>query len=450
MHVVGLTTTMKNETTPFDEADSNDFETTTMTDSQSEETVSETEPSTRSECNPSASYTQTTEASTIPSDDGVVSTVASDTGRIPHGMPLPAVVQVKKKRVKRNISTMRRRRADLIRSIPSEISTDIDSVQVSASSSSDKSLPVWDPLGVWNKREDKVNEEQLLVAVEVTALTDSSNKGTSFCNFVGVVHQCSDAITERYNIHLGSRVASILPVEASARYVWIDASQVLVVPKNLDAADIVCIISTYLPAFLALHHGRRHRYSRILLQQSKVMIVCKAVTPEVLATIQLAKIAGSTNIVVVAPRDHHSSLQRSKVDILDNDPALWLEATYQQMQVVVDFSFPTHLSYLSDTLAKKGRLIANPRNNGTLSSFDYLLQRSRLSLIKRASLFDYREYVQQFDITQDARFLLELLSTRKIRPQIHQFVSMEQATISSEDNKPLKGTIICEPWRDNQ
>ena len=73
-----------------------------------------------------------------------------------------------------------------------------------------------------------------------------------------------------------------------------------------------------------------------------------------------------------------------------------------------------------------------------------------MSTMKRATLFEFAEYIEQYgdELRDDLDFLLQLLTKRQIRPGIDRFISLQDIPAAHNEilNKPLTGTIVCEPW----
>jgi len=135
------------------------------------------------------------------------------------------------------------------------------------------------------------------------------------------------------------------------------------------------------------------------------------------------------------------------------------------MDVVVDTAFPKNFSAVKQVVTKEGFLICNPKPKSKEEDcrgwsctptmpceLDYLLERYQISLMNHASLFDFTDYVTQFrsEVFENMRFLLELLSTRKLRPKVDRFISLKDipdARKELEENSPSAGAIICQPWK---
>jgi NADPH:quinone reductase-like Zn-dependent oxidoreductase len=282
-------------------------------------------------------------------------------------------------------------------------------------------------------------------------------------NFVGLVQRCSPDISARYGIEKGTRVASLIRCGGNARYVKVPPDQLFSVPHSLDSADIAALLASHLPAFQALHHGRKrpNRYSTSCLRGKRVLIAADGATLEVQALVRLIQYAGASEIYVSVPLEHRDVLRRHRVAVLSDDPADWLAVVQGSMDVVVDYSFPRNFSAIRASLARKGRLTCCPQRKGRMHShsgwmpsieWSYMLERYQLSLVKRATLFDFKEYVEQYRplVLDDVAFLLSLLATRKIRPQVDRFITLSEipkAHNEIQSNIPLAGAIICEPWK---
>ncbi|KAL7563139.1 hypothetical protein ACA910_012320 [Epithemia clementina (nom. ined.)] len=397
----------------------------------------------------------------------------------------------------RNIVGQRRQRAKVLHK------------SVVPSSSSSLALTSWQYvdrlqvgcLGTSNdeNRKFRGDDDTVNVVVEATAICDldfmmhressildcgitgscPSKEFVAGSNFVGVVHQ----VTKRSNktgrgseeeksdaIPVGTRVAAILPEGgANARCISVPAHCLCVVPKQLDASEVCAILSTYLPAFSALHHGRSrpHRYSRSCLRGRTVLITgCTSL--EAQAAVRLAEIAGSTHIYVTAPREYFSILHKHRPTILGENPDQWLPHVERKMDVVLDYQFPKHFPAVRAALARKGRLVCVSTTGYNMQGrpgddqddlqqncclpFEFLVEYCYLASMKRATLFSFADVVEEScddQWQQDLEFLLHLLSTRQLRPDIDRFIGLNEVAKARSDifKRPLYGSIICEPWK---
>jgi NADPH:quinone reductase-like Zn-dependent oxidoreductase len=320
---------------------------------------------------------------------------------------------------------------------------------------------IWDDTDDIPSDEDTLPSlEPIVVAVEATAISGrdlSAMPKAGSClslshpyvcgsSFVGVVHRC-EASAEDFGLRPGSRVASIVKWVSNSKFVSLPPDNLLPVPKHLDASDLACLISSYLPAFEALHHGRSrpYRYSRTCLEGRRILITGGA-TAEAQALLRLAKLAGAEKVYVIAPKNHHSIIEKKRGGALLEDPDDWLQEVQCRMDIIIDYAFPENFSSIQEALSRKGRLVSVPKKEVSV------LDRYTLSSMKRATLFDFGEYAEQNrrDLLEDMDFLFQLLDTRKIRPQIDRFVALKDIPAAQKEMrmKPITGIIVCEPWKE--
>lgn len=244
-----------------------------------------------------------------------------------------------------------------------------------------------------------------------------------------------------------------------ARYVPARAQDLVTVPKDLDAADIACLIATYLPAFQALHHGRirPYRYSRTCFKGRRILVTGGA-SPEGLAVVRLAQLAGAKDIFVTAPRAHFDVIKAQRAIPVDDNAEAWLDQLEGRIDIAIDLNFPRNFVFVRQSLARKGRLVCRPIHHcssapeqhcGTL--IKNFLGRFRLCMMKRATIFDFTENLElhRNETGQDFGFLLRMLALRKIRPHIDCFIRLGDVpeTLLDLRAKLSTGTIICEPWK---
>ena len=211
-------------------------------------------------------------------------------------------------------------------------------------------------------------------------------------NFVGVVHATSN---EASQWRVGRRVAGLPLKGGNAKYVTATTDQLLDVPKKLDASEVACIISIYLPAFQALHHGqpRPWRYAQDTLRRKRVLIVgCPL--PEALALLRLAQYGGAQEVYIAAERDHHSTLRQLYAVPLDVHMDDWLPPVEGSMDVIIDFDYGQNEWASCKALAPNGRLVwylhPSTRESGHLW-IDGVWEQTKMCLLERASMYELYE-----------------------------------------------------------
>jgi len=237
----------------------------------------------------------------------------------------------------------------------------------------------------------------------------------------------------------------------------VPAANLCVVPTQLDPADVASLISSYLPAFQALYHGRPRpfRYQKAALKGKRVLVTGGA-SLEAQAVLRIARWAGASELYITASRDHFPVLRRiTGVTVLDDNPEDWLPVVRDRMDVVIDYQYPRNFNAIRKALGRKARLVCIPprkKSSPFLAEIERFMDQYHLSLMKRTSWFDFAESFDSYpkELQQDTAFLFRLLSTRQIRPQTDGFIRLKDIPRAHREiqNRPLAGSIICEPWKD--
>ena len=339
----------------------------------------------------------------------------------------------------------------------------------------------------------------LLDCGSLGAVVPANEEFVGGSNFVGVVPPVPPTTTGSDGMTMGTthetRVAAIIPGGgANARYTSVPAHCLCVVPKHLDSSEICAILSTYLPAFSALHHGRSRpsRYSGTCLQ-GKTVLITGCTSLEAQAAVRLAGLAGASQVYVTAPREYFCVLHKHRPTILGDKVEDWLPHVHGKMDVVLDYQFPKQFSAVRAALERrKGRLIcvstgghrmrvgvgtrtrrgeeydaressydSNNNNNNHHDElvhqccfpFEYIVEYCYLASMERATLFSFADSVQDSldrKAKQDLQFLLNLLASRQLRPDIDRVVGLNEVAKARDDifKRPLYGSIICQPWKE--
>lgn len=317
-------------------------------------------------------------------------------------------------------------------------------------------------IDMWKEHLDSTKSENVIVAIEATHVCPldicircglfSNNVQTPFVvgsNFVGIVHEGA--------LPAGTRVAALTKTGGNARYVSISRDALVKVPKRLDPSEVACIISTFLPSFQALHHGRRHeiRYSNNSLKGMKVLLTEGASIVEIQAVAQLAFLAGAASVhVICEPRFHNYVQIYLNVTPLDVYIEDWLPTVKGQMDVIIDYDYSHNRVEIPDALAPGGRLVwfALPpaRHNGIFGDINSLMDIASICLLDRASIYDAYENWESEASKDDLKFLFNLLACRRIRPKIDRFINLNGVRKAHDDlmDGGIYGAIICEPWKE--
>ena len=216
-------------------------------------------------------------------------------------------------------------------------------------------------------------------------------------NFVGTVHNLDQRAIDS-GLMQGDVVTSIHKCGTKARFVTMPARSLVVLPERLDAGEAVSIVSVYLPAFEALHHGRREfRYSPMAFTNKKILITGGG-RLEAQAAVKLALWGGADKVYLVKSGvGKVRNTYGDQVSILDSDPKMWIQALYKKIDVVVDFEFPVDFDAIAECLNVNGRLVCNSPSKerrlqrGWISEIESALEIAALYLMTSASIFDFDE-----------------------------------------------------------
>lgn len=177
------------------------------------------------------------------------------------------------------------------------------------------------------------------------------------------------------------------------------------VPKELDASELAALLSTYLPALRIL------RYAMTFALRKRLLIASQAPTPLTGALERLSKIELGTREVYTTP-----------------SPAVYVD-------MVIDFS-GSHWEHVPHSSLICCR---SPR-----SVLEDILERTCLMFASNAAIYDLDETPNPKP--EELNYLLDLLTRRRVRPEIDQFVSLDELK-HLKDDKPGTGVVVCEPWK---
>lgn len=265
-------------------------------------------------------------------------------------------------------------------------------------------------------------------------------------SFVGIVQDAND-LEKGVRICNGDRVVSIGAWKTHTGHVSISPEKLLVVPNELDPSDIACIITAYLPAFQALHHGKpsSFRYQKACLRGKRILIT-GGVCAQSQALIRLARLAGAKEVLLLAPIEHREYVDRKHAQVVEDDEYIWLPKLYGRMDLVIALDAPIGFFLLRQCMARKARLVYAPRCTGMLTTMRDVCE---LATIQRASLLNFEQHFNTYqqDVWEDLSYLLRLLAKRQLRPVVDRFISPTDICSVTETEQPLNGCIVCEHWR---
>ena len=362
----------------------------------------------------------------------------------------------------------RRKRADMVRSAFTNVTRlrACDNMHVecvSIDGLSERPMPIQvRRTDMWKDHMECTKSEKVIVAIEAThvCLVDVCIRSGLFSdelqfpfvlgsNFVGIVH---DGV-----LPAGSRVAALTKTGGNARYASISPEALVKVPKRLDAAEVAAVMSTYLPAFQALHHGlsqgRKHYMGS--LKGKKILLTEGASMMEIQAVVELARVAEAVSVHIICESRYHSYVEiYLAAKPLSADIEVWLPEVKGQMDIIIDYEYSNNRSEIPAALSPGGRLVwfAHPptKRPRTLVDVDCILNYATMLTQDRASVYNAFENWNREESREDASFLFDLLGDRKIRPKVDRFINLSGVRKAHDDliKGGVFGAIICEPWKE--
>ena len=256
----------------------------------------------------------------------------------------------------------------------------------------------------------------------------------------------------------GEAVACCCRFGGNARYIMLRYQDLCSVPGNVDSAQAVCIVSTYMTAYQALHRCKP-RGPRETLEGSNILVTAGNGSIGQ-AVIELAKRAGANKIFATAAKKHHANLHDQGVCPLPLDSKMWLPLVRGKMDIVIDgicqdgYASPhAALNYRGHLVVIGMTLIMNGAEMGLCGTpFDAMVNRFRsgylLSRTTRYSPFEQSQ-LKPAEWKHDMEYLMELLARGKINPQVTKRISLDSVPYFQQQLEAgeIEGLIVCKPWK---
>ncbi|KAL3945093.1 MAG: hypothetical protein SGBAC_000822 [Bacillariaceae sp.] len=271
------------------------------------------------------------------------------------------------------------------------------------------------------------------------------------CAFVGEV-------SESHQFKQGTMVTALKKYPIDTRFISIRSESLISLPTKLDPGEASALLSTYLPAFAMLHHGSRergNRHSSSALEGHNILLVGGDVVEQE-ALIKLAFIGGANKVSVLPVSQDVPALEmcrfgRVNLDVLPANPKAILPQLEESMDLVIDLSFPLYFASIKSTPKPTGRLVARnnePNRNIIARTVSNMVHQVALFMAPNSFLFDFDclSVNHNGDVKRDIQHLFQLLSRRRIRPNIDRFITRDDISKATEElkNRPAGGDVICE------
>ena len=175
---------------------------------------------------------------------------------------------------------------------------------------------------------------------------------------VGRVCNITEHAAQKYGIEPDDYVAALIRCGGNSRYVKASGASLVKVPASVDPTAAACMVETYLSAFQSLHVGEmsNSRYSSDCFAGKNILIV-GGISMVGQAMIELAKLAGASNIYATARPKHHMFLRSIGAIPLPIGIVEWLPLFTGKMDIVVDVYCIDHYDDTANSLIQDGKLV---------------------------------------------------------------------------------------------
>jgi len=270
-----------------------------------------------------------------------------------------------------------------------------------------------------------------------------------------VGHICA-AGSKAFGFKEGDRVAALVRTGGNARYLSVPASSLVKIPRNLESAEAVAMVSIYTTAYQTLKRITQKGPLFSLLGK-KVLIIggmdavgqaliqmCNKARAEIYATCPERHNAYILNILGAAP--------------LPENKEKWLPMVRGEMDFVFDGLCEDGLNSSHKALKKKGELVCygyasmlKQRNMGLFGAPLSAHVNKLWSITQsRTKTVDIWESFQDDPDTykKNLKSLMQLLKWSKIKPHIAKAVTLSEVANAQTqlESGELQGTVICLPW----
>lgn len=255
---------------------------------------------------------------------------------------------------------------------------------------------------------------------------------------------------------VGDRVAALVRTGGNARYAHVPQSDLVEVPKACDAAEAVCMVSTFMTAYQCLRLVTNDNFTL----NGKRILITGGIEPVGQALIQLCVRAGATEIYATAPDHRHRYLKTVLGACpLPVNPKSWLDSIKGTMDIVFDGTCYDNLESVSASLNKNGTLISvgmssllkreKPSVLGAPLSAYWVKLKSQI-MSNSQSYEVWNSFVANKDgYKLDLEILFHLLKKKFIKPHIAKRIALSEVAEAhySLEKETTRGEIVCLPWK---
>jgi len=292
------------------------------------------------------------------------------------------------------------------------------------------------------------------VGLPVSTTNDNITPGTEI---VGNVRKCGDAAIAMYGINEGDTVASLVGCGGNAKYINLDAGQLVRVPRGVAAISAAIVIESYLPAFqaLLLRVPKTHRYTLSALN-GKGVLIFGGITTVGQALIELSLLLGASEVYTTATIKHHELLESFGAIPLELDPESWPQDINEQIDIAVDPSnFAVDKTSLK-AMSQDGKLVCFGTEKNAVksmfSTFSDLFDSKNMNMKTHMyNVFDEWK-VDLEGSKNDLSYLFGLLKLKRIDPQLAGTLRLNkipEAHTFLDGKRRIQGTFVCLPFAED-
>lgn len=265
-------------------------------------------------------------------------------------------------------------------------------------------------------------------------------------DLVGIVDAIGDGVS---NLSVGQKVAELTVIGAYTEYICLDAESVVSVPNELDNAESVSMILSYLTAYQMLHRT-------IQVKEGSTVLIHAASGAVGTALLQLGKLL-NLKMYGTASKSKHQFIEDIGAIPIDYKNEDFTEIIKKNEPNGIDVVFdPIGGSYFPRSLSvlkKKGTLIgygyqnaASGKDGHVVLDYFKIMFWNLLPTKPSAKFYVITSLRKKHSdwFKEDLETLFQLLSDKKIKPIIGKVMKLDQAAEAHKlvENYQVEGKIV--------
>ena len=272
---------------------------------------------------------------------------------------------------------------------------------------------------------------------------------------IGYIVACGKDVTP---FKRGERVAALVRTGGNARFISVPTKSLVLVPKSLDAAEAVTMVSTYAAAYQSLKLVSDN--NTVFSMQGKKVLIVGGMSSVGQALIQLCTKARAEIFATAPDRRHNYMRNTLEATPLPENSAAWSVIADGEMDYVFDGVCEDGLEHANKALKPHGKLVCFGQASvlreevgmfGTPFSVRY--NKLRSNMISGGRTLDLWASFKSDPnaYKKNLQALFQLLKWQKIKPHIAKRVALPEVAAVHErlESGDVRGTVVCFPWKRN-